>query len=81
VKVRRDLRRRNIRKHLWLIAHSRRGRKIVKPHASYVLTAEEFEVFAQTIESLKMPTRYSSTLGKHIRGKKFGSLKLYTITC
>jgi hypothetical protein len=47
----------------------------VKPHASYVLTPEEFEVFAQTIESLKMPTGYSSTLGKHIRGKKFGSLK------
>jgi hypothetical protein len=75
VKVRRDLRRRNIRKHLWLTAHSGRGGKIVKPHASYVLTPEEFEVFAQTIESLKMPTGYSSTLGKHIRGKKFGSLK------
>jgi hypothetical protein len=75
VKVRKDLRRRNIRKHLWLTAHSGRGGKIVKPHASYVLTPEEFEVFAQTIESLKMPTGYSSTLGKHIRGKKFGSLK------
>jgi hypothetical protein len=47
----------------------------VKPHASYVLTAEEFEVFAQAIESLKMPMGYSSTLGKHIQGKKFGSRK------
>jgi hypothetical protein len=75
VKVRRDLRRRNIRKHLWLTAHSGRRGKIVKPHVSYVLTAEEFEVFAQTIESLKMPTGYSSTLGKHIQGKKIGSLK------
>jgi hypothetical protein len=75
VKVRRDLRRRNIRKHLWLIAHLGRGGKIVKPHASYVLSTEEFEVFAQTIESLKIPTSYSSTLGKHIWGKKFGSLK------
>jgi hypothetical protein len=75
VKVRRDLRRRNIRKHLWLTAHLGRGGKIVKLHASYVLTPEEFEVFAQTIESLKMPTGYSSTLGKHIQGKKFGSLK------
>jgi hypothetical protein len=75
VKVRRDLRRRNIRKHLWLTAHSRRGGKIVKPHALYVLTVEEFEVFVQTIGALKMPMGYSSTLGKHIRGTKFGSLK------
>jgi hypothetical protein len=32
-------------------------------------------VFAHTIESLKMLTGYSSTLGKHIWGRKFGSLK------
>jgi hypothetical protein len=48
---------------------------MMKPHAPYVLTAEEFEVFVQTIESLKMPSGYSSSLGKHIRGRKFGSLK------
>jgi hypothetical protein len=48
---------------------------MMKPHAPYVLTAEEFEVFGQTIESLKMPSGYSSSLGKHIRGRKFGSLK------
>jgi hypothetical protein len=48
---------------------------MVKPQALYVLTPVEFEEFVQTIESLKMPTRYASTLGKHIRGKKFGSLK------
>jgi hypothetical protein len=48
---------------------------MMKPHAPYVLTAEEFEVFANTIESLKMPTGYSSNLKKHIRGRKFGSLK------
>jgi hypothetical protein len=43
---------------------------MMKPHASYVLTAEEFEVFVQTIKTLKMPSGYSSTLGKHIRAKK-----------
>jgi hypothetical protein len=77
VKIRRDLQRRNIRKHLWLTAISERGGggEIIKLHASYVLTPEEFGVFAQTIESLKMPTGYSSALGKHIWGKKFGSLK------
>jgi hypothetical protein len=48
---------------------------MMKPHAPYVLTPKEFEVFAQTIESLKMPSGYSSSLGKHIRGRKFGSLK------
>jgi hypothetical protein len=75
VKVRRDLQRRNIRKHLWLTANSGKGGKIMKPQASYVLTPEEFELFVKTIETLKMPSGYSSTLGKHIRGKQFGSLK------
>jgi hypothetical protein len=73
VKVRRDLWKRNIRRHLWLTAN-RRG-KMMKPQASYVLSAAEFEVFAQTLESVKMPAGYSSNLGKHIRGKKFGVLK------
>jgi hypothetical protein len=66
---------RNIRRHLWLTTN-RRG-KMMKPQASYVLSAAEFEVFAQTLESVKMPTGYSSNLGKHIRGKKFGALKLH----
>jgi hypothetical protein len=50
---------------------------MMKSHASYVLIAMEFEVFAQTIGSMKMPTWYSSILGKHIWGKKFGSLKTH----
>jgi hypothetical protein len=75
VKVRRDMQRRNIRRHLWLTAHNKRGGKLMKPQASYVLIPAEFEQFVETIESLKMPTGYSSSLGKHIRGKKFGSLK------
>jgi hypothetical protein len=73
LKVRRDLWKRNIRRHLWLTAN-RRG-KMMKPQASYVLSVAEFEVFAQTLELVKMPTGYSSNLGKHIRGKKFGALK------
>jgi hypothetical protein len=48
---------------------------MVKPQASYVSTPAEFEVFLQTIESLKMPMGYASTLGKHIRAKTFDSLK------
>jgi uncharacterized C2H2 Zn-finger protein len=77
VKVRRDLQRHKIQRHLWLTAHSERRGKLMKPHASYVLTLMEFELFAQTIESMKTPIAYSSSLGKHIRGKKFGSLKLH----
>jgi hypothetical protein len=75
VKVRRDMQRRNIWRNLWLTAHNKRGGTLMKPQASYVLTLAEFEQFAETIESLKMPTRYSSSLGNHIWGKKFGSLK------
>jgi hypothetical protein len=75
VKVRRDMQRRNIKKHLWLVQNPRRGNKMLKPAAPYVLTDEEFKLFANTIESLKTPTGHSSSLGKHIRSKKFGALK------
>ena len=51
VKVRRDLQRKDIRKHLWLTPHPRRAGKMVKPRVSYVLSNEEFEKFAKCIES------------------------------
>jgi hypothetical protein len=35
----------------------------------------KFEVFANTTETLKTPTGYSSAFGKHIRKKIFGGLK------
>jgi hypothetical protein len=75
VKVRRDMQWKNIRKHLWLLPNPRRGRKMMKPTAPYVLTDKEFEVFANTLESLKTPSRYSSELGKHIKKRNFGTLK------
>jgi hypothetical protein len=75
VKVRRDLQRRGIRKHLWLTANPRRAGKLMKPAAPYVLSDAEFDVFASTIESLRTPSRYASVLRKHIRSKKFGGLK------
>ena len=52
----------------------------MKHLTSYVLTMVESKVFAKTIESLKMPTKYSLTLKKHIWDKKFGSLKLHNYT-
>jgi hypothetical protein len=48
---------------------------MLKPAAPYVLSNAEFEVFANTIETLKIPTGYSSAFGKHIRKKFFGRLK------
>ena len=75
VKVRRDLQRRNMRRHLWLTPHPRKPGKMVKPRASYVLTEEEFEKFARCIESLKVPSGYSADLKKSIRKKNFGGLK------
>jgi hypothetical protein len=42
VKVRRDLQRKNIWKHLWLTRNPRRGRKMLKPVANYVLSEAEF---------------------------------------
>jgi hypothetical protein len=75
VKVRQDLQQKNIKKYLWLVRNPRRGRKMLKPAAPYVLNDDEFKVFANTIENLKTSTGHSSNLGKHIRSKKFGSLK------
>jgi hypothetical protein len=75
VKARRDLQRKGIHRHLWLIANPRRGGKMLKPTAPYVLSDADFAVFARTLESLKMPSGYASNLGKHIRNKKYGGLK------
>jgi hypothetical protein len=75
IKVRQDLQRKNIKKHLWLVRNPQRGRKMLKPAAPYVLNDDEFKVFVNTIKNLKTPSRHSSNLGKHIRSKKFGGLK------
>jgi hypothetical protein len=75
VKVRGDLQRKGIRRHLWLVPNPRRGGKMLKPAAPYVLSDADFAVFARTLESLKMPSGYASNLGKHIHSKKYGALK------
>jgi hypothetical protein len=48
---------------------------MLKPAAPYVLSDREFEVFASTLESVKMPSGYASNFGKLIRSKKYGALK------
>ena len=75
IKVRQDLQRRGIQRHLWLTANPKRGRKMLKPAATYVLSNAEFQTFGDTVESLKTLTGYSSAFGKHIQKKIFGALK------
>lgn len=41
----------------------------------YVLSDDDLKEFMKDIELLKMPTGYASSLGKHVRSKKFGGLK------
>ena len=48
---------------------------MLKPTTPYVLSNAEFEVFANTIEILKIPSGYLFAFGKHIRKKIFGRLK------
>jgi hypothetical protein len=47
VKVRRDLQQKGIRLHLWLTANPRRGGKMLKLAAPYVLSNRDFKVFAR----------------------------------
>jgi hypothetical protein len=75
VKVRKDLQRKGLRRHLWLTNNPCRPGKMFKPAAPYILTDGEFAKFAKCIESIKTPSGYASALGKHIRKKKFGGLK------
>jgi hypothetical protein len=77
VKAWRDLQRKGIRKYLWLLPNPRRGGKMLKPAAPYVLIDGDFHVFARTLELLKILSGYSSNVGKHIRSKKYGGLKLH----
>jgi hypothetical protein len=75
VKVRRDMQRRGIRPHLWLVPHPKKNGKMLKPAAPYVLTTEEWEVFATIIENLKTPSGHVSNMAQYIRSRNFGGLK------
>jgi hypothetical protein len=75
VKVRQNLQRKGIRKHLWLVANPRRGGKMLKLATPYVLSDRDFEVFVRTLESLRMPLGYASNLEKHICSKKYRAFK------
>jgi len=75
IKVRRDMEVCGIRKHLWLKRDPQRPGKIFKPVAPYVLRPEELQTFMNRLASLKVPTDYCGSLGKHIMDKKLRLMK------
>ena len=60
---------------MWLTPHPHKSGRMLKPVAPYVLTNDEFDVFANTISSLKPPTGLVSNMAQYIRKKSFGGLK------
>jgi hypothetical protein len=77
VKVRRDMQRRGVMRHLWFTPHLEKNGVMLKFVAPYVLTTKEFNVFASVMESLKPPSGHVSNMAQYIRRKKFGGLKSY----
>jgi hypothetical protein len=75
IKVRRDMEVCGIREHLSLKWDPQRPGKIFKPIAPYVLRPVELETFMNRLASLKVPTNYYDSLGKHIMDKKLGLMK------
>jgi hypothetical protein len=75
VKVQRDMEVCKIRDYLWLKRDPQRMGKIFKHVAPYVLRLEELQTFMNRLASLKVPTDYCSSLGKHNMDKKLGLMK------
>jgi hypothetical protein len=75
IKVRHDIQSKGIQQHLWLRQHPNNQHKILKPHAPYVLTTNELDIFLLRIGSMKLPTNYGASLAKHAANKKLNSMK------
>lgn len=72
INARLDLEDMGIRKELHMV--SRDGR-LVKPHASYVLTTEERKQFCKLLKSVRFPDGYAGSLAKNViedQGKVYG---------
>ncbi len=48
---------------------------MLKAHASYVLIAEELNIFLEIMGAIKLPTNYWYSLAKHMADRKLGSMK------
>jgi hypothetical protein len=65
----------SIQQHLWLRQHPNNQHKILKLHASYVLTTNVLNIFLLRMGSMKVPTNYGVSFAKHVADKKLGSMK------
>ncbi len=75
INVWRDMQTKGIWQHLWLRKHRNKQHKMLKLHASYVLTIDELEFFLSQLGSVKLPTYYGVSLAKHVGDNKLGSMK------
>lgn len=73
--VREDMEEQGVRPDLWMTIHPNLENRKLKPKANYVLTKEEFHTFCSRLEQVKVPSKYCSDIGKHVREKKISSLK------
>ena len=73
--VRADMQQRNIRRHLWVRNLPGRASRAFLPDAPYVLTKEQRTLFLKTLQSIRLPTHYSSSMLTKISKGKLTGLK------
>jgi hypothetical protein len=75
IKVLWDMHAKGFQQHLSLTQHLNNQHKMLKPHASYVLTVDELETFLSRLWLVKLPIDYGASLAKHVGDNKLGSMK------
>ena len=63
---RKNMESQNIKEHLWIKEGDHEADGVNHAHASYVLTEQEREEVIHILRSLKTPSSYVSTFGRHI---------------
>ncbi len=75
--VRWDLEVQNLRLHLWLTHNPQNPSHWIVPHANYVINARELSTFQSWFASLKVPSKYSASLAKHVSIRRRASMKAH----
>jgi len=75
MKVRHDMELWGIQEHLVLKRDPCRSEKIFKPITSYVRLLDKLKTFLSRLKSLKVPSEYCNSIGRHIMEKKLGLMK------
>jgi len=63
--------------HLWLSRNPQNPSWWMMPHANYVLNERELSIFQSWFASLKVPSKYSTSLAKHVLTKRWASMKAH----